>query len=121
MDSGTFGLYGVPNAGIDVGKVEAAVDAILADVLKNGVTQAELDRVRSKALAEQVYLLDDQGSLARMAGVALMTGLTIWDLLNRDVETATVTPDDIRQAAAKVMVLKGSVTGILLPESPVQN
>ena len=121
LDSGTFGLYGVPNAGIDVGKVEAAVDAILADVLKNGVTQAELDRVRSKALAEQVYLLDDQGSLARMAGVALMTGLTIRDLLNRDVETATVTPDDIRQAAAKVMVLKGSVAGILLPELPVQN
>ena len=121
LDSGTFGVYGVPNSGVDVGKVEAAVDVILADVLKNGVTQSELDRVRNKSLAEQVYLLDDQVSLSRMVGVALMTGLTVKDLLNRDVETAKVTPDEIRQAAAKIIQLKRSVTGVLLPEAPVQN
>ncbi len=121
LDSGTFGVYGVPNSGVDVGKVEAAVDVILADVLKNGVTQSELDRVRNKSLAEQVYLLDDQASLSRMAGVALMTGLTVKDLLNRDVETARVTPDEIRQAAARIIQLKRSVTGVLLPEAPVQN
>ena len=121
LDSGTFGVYGLPNSGVDAGKVEAAVDVILADVLKNGVTQAELDRVRNKALAEQVYYLDDQASLARIAGVALMTGLTVKDLLARDLETANVTPDDIKKAATRIIVLKRSVTGVLLPETPVQN
>ena len=53
LDSGTFGVYGAPNPGADVAKVEAAIDAILADVLKNGVTQKELDRVRNQAIAEQ--------------------------------------------------------------------
>ena len=121
LDSGTFGVYGAPNSGIDVGKVEAAIDVILADILKNGVTQIELDRVRNQAIAEQVYTLDDQATLARMAGVALATGLTARSIFDRDAEIAKVTLDDIRQAAAKFIVLKRSVTGILLPKPQPQN
>jgi zinc protease len=121
LDYGTFGVYGVPNSGVDVSKVEAATDVVIADILKNGVSQQELDRVRNKALAEQVYLLDDQSSLARIFGVGLMTGLTVQKLLDSDVETAKVTPDDIKQAAAKIIQLKRSVTGVLLPDTPVQN
>ncbi len=121
LDSGTFGVYGAPNSGIDVGKVEAAIDVILADVLKNGITQIELDRVRNQAIAEQIYTLDDQATLARMAGVALATGLTVRSIFDRDAEIAKVTLDDIRQAAAKFIVLKRSVTGILLPEPQPRN
>ena len=121
LDYGTFGVYGAPNSGIDVSKVEAAIDVILADVLKNGVTQKELDRVRNQAIAERVYTLDDQATLARMAGVALATGLSARDLFDRDVEMGKVTLDDIKAAAARIIVLKRSVTGILLPESQTQN
>ena len=96
-------------------------DAVLADLMKNGVTQVELDRVRNKALAEQIYLLDDQASLARIFGVGLMTGLTVKEIRDGDLETAKVTPDDIKQAAAKIIQLKRSVTGVLVPETPVQN
>ena len=121
LDYGTFGVYAMPNSGVDVSKVEAATDVILADILKNGVTQQELDRVRNKALAEEIYLLDDQASLARITGVALMTGSTVKDILDRDTQTALVTPDEIKQAAAKVVQSNRSVTGILVPDSPVQN
>ena len=121
LDYGTFGVYAIPNAGVDVAKVETATDAVLADLMKNGVTQVELDRVRNKALAEQIYLLDDQASLARIFGVGLMTGLTVKEIRDGDLETAKVTPDDIKQAAAKIIQLKRSVTGVLVPEIPVQN
>jgi zinc protease len=121
QDSGTFGVYGMPNTGVDVAKVEAAVDVILADILKNGVTQQELDRVRNKALAEEVYLLDDQASLARIFGVGLTTGLSVKQLLDRDAQTAQVTLADIKQAAFNVIQLRRSVTGVLMPETPVQN
>ncbi len=121
LDSGTFGVYGAPNSGIDLGKVEAAIDAILADVLKNGVTQKELDRVRDQAIAERVYTLDNQAALARMAGVALTTGLSARSIFDRDVEMEKVTLDDIKLAAAKIIVLKRSVTGILLPETQTLN
>ncbi len=121
LDSGTFGVYGAPNSGIDLGKVEAAIDAILADVLKNGVTQKELDRVRDQAIAERVYTLDNQAALARMAGVALTTGLSARSIFDRDVEMEKVTLDDIKLAAAKIIVLKRSVTGTLLPETQTLN
>jgi zinc protease len=121
LDSGTFGVYGAPNSGVDLGKVEAAIDAILADVLKNGVTQKELDRVRDQAIAERVYTLDNQAALARMAGVALTTGLSARSIFDRDVEMEKVTLDDIKLAAAKIIVLKRSVTGILLPETQTLN
>ena len=121
MDSGTFGVYGAPNPGVDVAKVEAAMDAVLADLLKNGVTQQELDRVRNQAIAERVYTLDNQAALARMAGVALTTGLSARSIFDRDVEIGKVTLDDIRAAAARIIVLKRSVTGVLLPEPQTLN
>jgi zinc protease len=121
LDSGTFGVYGTPNPEADVAKVEAAIDAILADVVKNGVTQKELDRVRKQAIAEQVYTLDNQAALARMAGVALTTGLSARSIFDRDIDIEKVTLDEIREAAEKFIVLKRSVTGILLPETPTQN
>jgi zinc protease len=115
LDSGKFGVYAAPNPGVDIGKVEAAVDQILTDVLKNGVTDAELKRVKTKAEAEQIYALDDQGQLARMAGVGLATGLSIDTIFDRNNEMAQVTADDIAKAAAKVIDIRRSVTGILLP------
>jgi zinc protease len=121
MDSGTFGVYGAPNPGVDVAKVEAAMDAVLADLLKNGVTQQELDRVRNQAIAERVYTLDNQAALARMAGVALTTGLSARSIFDRDVEIAKVTLEDIKAAAARIIVLKRSVTGVLLPEPQTLN
>ena len=121
LDSGTFGVYGAPNPGVEVGKVEAAIDVILADLLKSGVTQKELDRVRNQAIAERVYALDDQASLARMAGVAMATGLSARSIFDRDIEIEKVTLADLKAAAEKFIVLKRSVAGILLPETQTLN
>jgi zinc protease len=121
LDYGSFGVYAAPNPGVGLDKVEAAVDAILTDVLKNGVTQKELDRVRDKSIAEQVYTLDDQSTLARIAGVGVATGLDAKAVFSRDVEMLKVTLDDIRTAAAKVIRINRSVTGILSPETLPQN
>ncbi len=121
LDNGSFGVYAAPNPGVELDKVEAAVDAILADILKNGVTQKELDRVRDKSIAEQVYTLDDQATLARIAGAGVATGLDARAVFSRDVEMLKVSLDDIREAAAKVIRINRSVTGILSPERSPQN
>ena len=43
LDYGTFGVYGAPNPGGDIVAVEAALDAVLDGVVKNGVSEDSLD------------------------------------------------------------------------------
>ncbi len=114
-DYGTFGVYGAPANGRTVAEVESALDAILADVKKNGITADELERARKKMLADSIYALDSQFRLAYLFGAALAIDATIDDVKNWDKEIQQVTLDDIRQAAGKVLDLKRSVTGVLEP------
>ena len=121
LDYGSFGFYAAPNPGVDMAKLEAAVDAVIAEVLREGVTTLELTETRNKVIAESIYLLDSQQSLAQMFGTALVTGHSVADVLNWERDIAAVTVDDIRAAAIAVLDVRASVTGILLPETAAQN
>jgi zinc protease len=118
LDYASFGVYGAPNPGFDLDKVEQAIDEVIADVVKNGVTQEELDRARAKLLADTVYTLDNQATLARIFGVALSTGSTVADVLGWESKVEKLTAADIQKAAAAVLKIEASVTGRLLPELP---
>src|SRR5690606_1622530 len=67
-DSGTISLYAVAEKSEDLPKVEAALDAVLEDIRKNGVTEDELTRAKSNYIARYIYQNDDQTSLARRYG-----------------------------------------------------
>jgi zinc protease len=116
LDYGSFGLYGAPNPGTGLDKVELAIDEVIADVVKNGVTREELDRTRAKLLADTVYTLDSQATLARMFGTALTTGSTAADVLGWESKIEKLTAADIQKAAAGVLRIEASVTGQLIPE-----
>ena len=120
-DSGTLGVYAAPVPGKTNAEVEKAVDEILAEVLKNGVTQEELDRARKRSDAEDIYALDDTTALARLAGVALATEVPFDTLLDANDEAAKVTVDDVKAAAAKYLQIKASVTSTLEPEKLATN
>ena len=51
-----------------------------------------------------------------LAKPSVATGQTVDDVLHWDRDMATVTVDDVKAAAAKVLDLRASVTGVLLPE-----
>jgi zinc protease len=116
LDSGKFSVYGTPNPGGDIAKVEAALDAVLADVLNNGLTQEEIKRAKNSLLADAVYALDSQAALARAFGTALTTGLSAQDVIDWPQRVESVTADDIKIAAALVLNLRASVTGVLVPQ-----
>jgi zinc protease len=118
LDSGSFYVYAVPAAGVNVNTVEAELDAVLADVIADGVTQEELERARNRLIAWTVYALDNQFTLARMFGVALSNGRTVDDVINWTDRIEAVTAEDVQAAARDVLGIERSVTGILLPEAP---
>jgi zinc protease len=116
LDYGSISLYAVSADGAELlPKIEASIDAVLDDVRKNGVTEAELKRARSSYIADYIYENDDQSSLARRYGWSLAIGRTVAEVEGWPDALRKVTVDDIKRAADTYLDLRRSVTGYLTP------
>jgi zinc protease len=115
LDSTKIGVYAVPQDGIGLDRIEAAIDAALDEVKAGGITEAELNRAKASYIAEYVYESDNQSTLARRYGWGLVVGRTIADIDAWPDRIAKVTLDDVRKAAATHLDVRRSVTGTLIP------
>jgi zinc protease len=115
LDSGKIALSAVVADGADAQKVEAAMDAVLADIKANGITAEELDRAKRSYLAEYIYESDNQATLARRYGWSLVIGRTVKQVEAWPHDVANITADKLKEAAAKHLELRNSVTGTLIP------
>ena len=75
--SDQFSVSGTPKPGVTLQQLEAAIDAVIADIIANGVTAEELERAKNRLIADAVYAQDNQSTLARWYGAALTTGSTV--------------------------------------------
>ncbi len=116
LDNGTISLYAVAADGVPLEKVEAAADAVFADIAKNGVTAAELERARRSYIADYIYESDNQATLARRYGWNLAVGRTVADIEGWPEALSKVTLDDIKKVAAEYLDVRRSVTGYLIPD-----
>ena len=120
LDSGKISMYAIAADGADLAKVEASMDAVVADIRANGITDAELQRAKNSYIAAYTYESDNQATLARRYGWSLTLGRTIDQIESWPDAIAKVTVDDVKAAAAKYLDARGSVTGTLLPVEPAQ-
>lgn len=118
MDFGKIAVYAIPADGVSIATVESAMDAVLADIAQNGVTETELERAKKAYLAEYIYESDNQATLARRYGWALIAGRTINDVESWPDRISKVTLDDVKRAAVRYFDPRRSVTGTLLSVSP---
>ena len=117
MDSGKIGFSAVVADDSTTAKVEAAFDAVIADLKTNLVTPQELERAKKAYLADYIYESDSQSTLARRYGFGLVVGQTLAQIDAWPVELSKVTAEQIRDAARKYLDIKHSVTGTLSPEA----
>jgi zinc protease len=97
----TFGLSGVPAKGKTVEQVEAALRAQIARVAKEGISQAELERVKAQWVAGSVYQQDSVFNQGRMAGSNWASGYPL-DTNERLIERLRkVTAAQVQAVAAK--------------------
>ena len=106
LDGGTISLYAVAADGVPLAKVELAIDDVLAEVAKNGVTAAELARAKASYLADYVYDSDNQATLARRYGWSLAVGRTVADVEAWPDNISKVTADDVKKVAAQYLDLR---------------
>ena len=120
FDLSKFGVFAAPRPGVALPQLEAATDAVLAEIVANGVTAEELDRSKSRLIADAVYAQDNQVSMARWYGTALTTGGTVNDVRSWPERIRAVTLDSVHDAARQWLDKRRSVTGYLVKDTSVQ-
>jgi zinc protease len=116
LDPTRLGIYGTPAAGVPLEKLETAIDAEIETLLDNGPTTQELERAKSRLIADTIYAQDNQSQLVRMYGAALATGSTVRAVLERPDRLRAVTAEQVRDVARRYLDKRRSVTGYLVKD-----
>ncbi|MDP3959859.1 MAG: pitrilysin family protein [Pseudorhodobacter sp.] len=119
LDASTFGLVLVPLPGVALADAEAAMDAVIAQFLKDGIDAAAFARIKTQLRANEIYARDNVDGLARRYGEALTSGLTVADVQAWPEVLQAVTPADVMAAAALVLDRRQAVTTWLVQDAEV--
>ncbi len=115
-DMSSFGFYAVPRGDTKLEDVAKAVEAQVDKLLKDGVTQEELDRARQVYLKTIIFSQDSQITLARIFGSVLTIGGSVDDFTSWPDRLRKVTVEDINKVARKYLDRNRSITSRLLPK-----
>ena len=111
----SFSVVAQPHDGVEVKKIEQAVDGVLEKFLRDGITPDALKRAKMQAKSGDVFARDDLFEAAYRLGRWLTVGGTAAQYQNWLSSIEAVTAQDVQQMAEKVLTLKQSTTGILRP------
>ena len=116
LDYGEFGIYASPKAGIDIDQLEQALFEEFDAAIKRGFQKEDIERAKRLIIAQAVYARDGLRAGPNAFGRAFTQGQTIADVEAWPERIASVTPEQVNEAAHTVFEIKNSVTSVLLPE-----
>lgn len=111
LDATTFSFVVLPSEGVSLSDAETAMDDVIAAFMDNEIDPARMDAIRAQLRASEIYALDDAQGLARRYGMALTSGLTVADVQAWPDILQAVTPEQIKDVAARVFDRNSAVTG----------
>jgi zinc protease len=114
MDATRFGVWASPRPGVSLEDLEKAMDAVIAEVVANGVTDGELARTKTQLIANTIYAQDSQVTLARIYGASLSVGLSVDHVKGWPDRIRAVSAEQVRAAAQRYLDLRRAVTGYLV-------
>ena len=117
LDTTRMSVYGTPKPGVSLPQLEAEIDAVLAEIIDKGVTAEELERAKSRMIADAVYANDNQRMLAQWYGASLATGSTVEDVRTWPDRIRVVSAEAIHDAARRWLDKRRSVTGYLVKDT----
>ncbi|MBK8210142.1 MAG: insulinase family protein [Rhodospirillales bacterium] len=104
-----------PRPGVELGKLEKAIEAAVAELARSGPTEDEVARSKQRMLADAVYARDTYSTAAHIIGEALATGQTLADVEAWPARIAAVSRDEVT-AAARLVLDGPSVTSLLIAD-----
>jgi zinc protease len=118
LDESRFGVFASPLPDVGFAAVEDAIDAVIAKIAESGITPAEMERAKTRLIADAVYAEDNQATMARWYGAALTSGGTVEKVNAWSASVRAVPPEAIQSAARTWLDKRRSVTGYLVKELP---
>ncbi len=114
---GMFFLDGIPAAGRSVADLEAALRDQIREIVENGVSEKELERVKAQVIAQQVFQRDSMFYQAMQMGVLYTSGLPVDAGPVQVKRIREVTSDQVRDVARRYLVDDGLTVAVLEPQS----
>ena len=109
-------LYGVPSAGKTAAQVEAALRDQVALIAKEGVQEAELQRVKNQWIASEIYKLDSVFNQGRILGTNWAIGFPTDADEKLIARLRKVTGAQVQAVAAKYFGDDALTVATLLPQ-----
>ena len=111
-----FGISASPAKGKTIADIEKYVRLILSEIRQSGVTDAELNRVKSQLLSSQIYKRDSIFAQAMEIGMSEMNGIS-WKYLDEILfNIQAVTSSDIQKVVEKYFIDDALTVAILEPQ-----
>jgi zinc protease len=120
LDPSRLGLHASPRPGVTLPQLEEAVDGVLAAIVDQGITAEELERAKTRMIADVVYDQDNQATLARWYGTALTTGMSVDSVRTWPERIRAVTADAVHAVARQYLDKRRSTTGYLVKDAARQ-
>lgn len=118
LDDTRFFLYAMPAADVSLAELDAQFDAAVDAFIAQSVAADELERCKTRLVAESVYAQDNQATLARWYGASLATGQAIADVQAWPARIEAVTVEAVVAAAKLWLDRRRAVTGFLTHPEP---
>jgi zinc protease len=103
----------MPAQDVSLAELDAAFDAAVDGFIAAGVSAEDLERGKTRLIAEAVYAQDSQAALARWYGASLATGQTLADVRDWPARIEAVTGEAVIAAARQWLDGRRAVTGFL--------
>lgn len=113
-----FEIVAIPAANVAIPTITSAITQQIKQLQQQGVTAAELERVKVQLLASNVYRLDSLQAQAAVLGGAAVVGVP-WQWAEQFSEgVAQVTAQDVRDVANRYLVPQALTSLVLTPAPP---
>ena len=111
-----FGISASPAKGKTIAEIEKKIRLILNEIRQSGVTEAELNRVKSQLLSSQIYKRDSIFAQAMEIGMSEMNGIS-WRYLDEILfNIQAVTSADIQRVVEKYFIDDALTVATLEPQ-----
>jgi zinc protease len=119
VSHGTFSISLSPSPGVSPAQAQTALEAELAKILKDGISDADVAKAKDRILAGLIFAKDSALGAAQGVGYMLTVGVPLEEIEALPERLRAVTADQVRAAARKVIEQSASGTAILLPKAGV--